>query len=45
MIGARLLAAWILALLLAACSATGLTADRDRHDGFYGGVSGGLSRP
>jgi hypothetical protein len=38
----RLMLCFLLCLLAAGC-ARGSTADQDRHDGFYGGVSGGTS--
>ena len=34
-----------LLVLLAACAGAGNSADNDRHGAFYGGVSGGWTRP
>ncbi len=41
--GPALLALGLL-LLLAACKTAADKSDADRHDGFYGGVSGGVTR-
>ncbi|HVB15292.1 MAG TPA: hypothetical protein VNF04_02045 [Stellaceae bacterium] len=44
----RSMRVWIslfICLAVAACAAENHAADQDRHDGFYGGVSGGLTRP
>jgi hypothetical protein len=35
----------LLSLLATGCTDTGAASDNDRHGGFYGGVSGGMSRP
>ncbi len=32
-------------LLLAGCAANSGTSDNDRNSGFYGGITGGGSRP
>jgi hypothetical protein len=32
-------------LVLASCQNQGSSAEQERRDGFYGGISGGFSRP
>ena len=32
-------------VLLAGCAQSGNGSDQNRHNGFYGGISGGLTRP
>ncbi len=39
------LLALLFCLALAGCAGDGNSSDDHRHDGFYGGVSGGLTRP
>ena len=41
--GIRVWASLLVCLAVAACAAENHAGDQDRHNGFYGGVSGGMT--
>ena len=41
----RLTVALLACLILAGCADSAASSDDDRRGGFYGGVSGGVTRP